>query len=132
MSTALFACKTIKPQTAVSELNGTWELIAAPGSAQEFNKIYPENKPTMVVNTAEKSVGGNSSCNNYSTQLVADNGKISFKEPIAATKMLCYNNNNGEMVYFQALDKVDAYTMTNKNTLNLLSGDKIILSFTRK
>ncbi len=118
--------------TAVSELNGKWELTTLPGAGQEFSELYAEKKPTLEVNIAEKRINGNSSCNVYSGPLAAENGKISFKGPIAATKMACANNNGGETAYFKALDQVDAYKITDKNTLHLLAGETIIASFTRK
>lgn len=134
LTSILFACNSMKhgsKPSGLAKLDGTWELNYITGPRIAFNGLYPNRKPTLVVNTKEKKISGNSSCNNYSGVLVADDHKISFKGPIASTKMACLDG-NGEGVYFKTLEQVTSYDIVNDTTLNLISGDIAVMRFTKK
>jgi heat shock protein HslJ len=131
----LFACNTMKngsKKNGASKLDGTWELDYISGPRIAFDGLYPNKKPTLVVNTAEKRISGNSSCNNYNGPLVVDGHNISFKGPIASTKMACLNGGNGEAVYFKTLETVTSYDVVGDTTLNLIMGDIAVMRFKKK
>lgn len=133
LTSILFACKTRKnvfKSEGLSKLNGTWQLNYITGPRITFEGLYPGKKPTLLINTSEKIISGNGSCNSYSSVLVADDHKISFKAPIAATMMSCVNGGDGEAVYFKTLEKVNAYTITD-TTLNLMINDIVLMRFSK-
>lgn len=58
----LISCKCTKTST-VSKLDGTWELNYISGPRIAFDGLYPDKKPTIVFDSKENRVSGNSSCN---------------------------------------------------------------------
>lgn len=130
LSCTIFKCKK---SDAVSKLDGTWELNYITGPRITFDGLYPNKKPTITFNTKENQVSGNSSCNNYTGKLVVDGNKIDFTQPMAMTKMMCLDGQQGEQVYIAALQKITSYDITDDGkTLNLISGDIAMMRFTKK
>ncbi len=124
------AGKTITGKTA--SLDGTWELNYITGPRIAFGGLYPNKKPTIVFDLKENRVSGNASCNSYSGKLNVDGNKISFKEPIAVTKMMCLDG-QGESVYLSTLEKIDSYSISEDGkTLNFIMGDIAMMRFEKK
>lgn len=122
--------KTIKDKTAL--LEGTWELNFVTGPRIAFNGLYPNKKPTIIFDLKENRVSGNASCNSYSGKLNVDGNKISFKDPIAMTKMMCMDS-QGEDVYMSTLEKIDSYSISKDGkTLNFIMGDIAMMRFEKK
>ncbi|WP_149206561.1 META domain-containing protein [Flavobacterium johnsoniae] len=133
-SSILFSCNVFKCKKtdAVSKLDGTWELNYITGPRITFDGLYPDKKPTITFNTKDNQVSGNSSCNNYTGKLVVDGNKIDFT-PMAMTKMMCLNGQQGEQTYMSTLQKITSYDITDDGkTLNLISGDIAMMRFTKK
>lgn len=131
------ACKTNKKMAensdtvlGTSSLEGTWQLnyLMAPGKS--FEEIYPDKKPEIKFDLAEKRFSGNTSCNSFSGKLNLDGNKISFHDPYAMTKMMCPGE--GENIFTQTLNKVNTYAISEGKTLNFISGDIAIMRFTKK
>lgn len=131
------ACKTNKKMAensdtvlGTSSLEGTWQLnyLMAPGKS--FEEIYPDKKPEIKFDLAEKRFSGNTSCNSFSGKLNLDGNKISFRDPYAMTKMMCPGE--GENIFTQTLNKVNTYAISEGKTLNFISGDIAIMRFTKK
>nr|WP_314895630.1 META domain-containing protein [uncultured Flavobacterium sp.] len=79
----------------------------------------------------ENKVSGNNSCNNYIEKLNADGNKISFKKPMAVTKMFCPGV--GENIYMATLQKIDSYSVSEDGkTLNFIMGDIAMMRFEKK
>lgn len=117
----------------ISLLEGTWELNYITGPRIAFDGLYPNKKPTLVIDVANKKISGNTGCNSYSGPLVAQNGTIDFNQPIAVTRMACAGNGMlGETTYLEMLKKIKKYTVTDGNTLNLIAGDIAMMRFTKK
>jgi heat shock protein HslJ len=134
-SSLLFSCNIFKCKKtdAVSKLDGTWELNYITGPRISFDGLYPNKKPTVVFDTKENRVSGNNSCNSYTGKLVVDGNKIDFKQPMAVTKMMCLNGQQGEQTYMEMLQKITSYDITdNGKTLNFISGDIAMMRFTKK
>ena len=124
------AGKTITDKTA--SLDGTWELNYITGPRIAFNGLFPNKKPTIVFDLKENRVSGNASCNSYSGKLNVDGNKISFKDPIAMTKMMCMDI-QGEDVYMSTLEKIDSYSISKDGkTLNFIMGDIAMMRFEKK
>ncbi|HEY1195862.1 META domain-containing protein [Flavobacterium sp.] len=134
-SSILFSCSIFKCKKtdAVSKLDGTWELNYITGPRITFDGLYPNKKPTIVFDTKENRVSGNNSCNSYTGKLVVDGNKIDFKQPMAVTKMMCLNGQQGEQTYMEMLQKITTYDITDDGkTLNFISGDIAMMRFTKK
>lgn len=133
--TTLIACTTMKSgskSTGLSKLEGTWELDYISGPRIAFDGLYPNKKPTLMVNTSEKRVSGNTSCNNYNGPFTVDGNKISFKAPMATTKMACLDGGSGEAIYLKTLETITSYDIVGDTTLNLIMGDIAMMRFHRK
>jgi heat shock protein HslJ len=127
----LSSCNTLKntvdASSDLSKLGGSWELNYISGPKIAFNGLYPGRKPNLQINLANKRLTGNSICNSFSGELVADDTSINFNKPMIATKMACPGE--GEVIFFEVLKKVNKYTVTGDTTLNFMMGDIAIMRF---
>ena len=133
----LVSCGTTNNTTTpasndVSLLAGTWELTYITGPRIAFDGLYPDKKPTIIFDLVNKRFSGTTSCNSYTGALVAENSTISFKEPIAMTKMMCASGILGETTYIEMLKKINKFSVTDGNTLNFIAGDIALMRFTKK
>ena len=121
------SCNTTKNTTnSANSLQGEWALTFISGPRIAFEGLYPEVKPTINFDLADKKVFGKNSCNNFSGALSVDGSKISFKESkMAVTMMACPGN--GDTVFMSMLDKIDSYKVTEDGTILTLEGDGIAL-----
>ena len=131
---SLTACTTMKPGSigngGLSQLGGTWELNYISGPRIAFNGLYPGKKPTIKFDIAEKRFSGNTSCNSFSGQLIADDTGINFTKPFMMTKMACPGE--GETTFVEMLKKASTYSISNDSTLNFMMGDIAIMRFNKK
>ncbi len=111
-------------------LNGTWELNYITGPKIAFNAMYPDKKPQIKFNLTENELGGNTSCNGFSSKITIDRNKISIAEPFAKTMIFC--EGGGETTFLNMLKKVNKYAVTNGNTLAFIMGDVAVMRFTKK
>ncbi|WP_035671229.1 META domain-containing protein [Flavobacterium sp. 83] len=127
------SCNTIKTSNAkTASLDGTWELNYIAGPRISFGGLYPNKKPNIIFDLKENRVLGNASCNRYSGKLNVDGNNISFKDPIAMTKMMCMDI-QGESVYMSSLQKIDSYSISDDGkTLNFIMGDTTMMRFDKK
>lgn len=131
LGVVLMSCKCTKTDS-VSKLDGTWELNYISGPRIAFEGLYPNKKPTIVFDSKESRVSGNSSCNSYTGKLSVDGNKIDFTQPMVMTKMACMDG-QGEQTYMSTLEKITSYDITDDGkTLNLMSGDVAMMRFTKK
>ncbi|SFF33941.1 META domain-containing protein [Flavobacterium xueshanense] len=119
----LVYCNSVKTiNTEKASLQGAWQLIYILGPRIDFSGLYPNDKPTITFDLKENRVFGKNSCNSYSGTLNVDGNKISFKGPMAVTKMFCPGE--GENVYMNTLEKIDSYSISEDGkTLNFIVGD---------
>ena len=131
---SLLACDNSKKTTGTmndtANLNGTWELNYISGPRIAFEGLYPEKKPSITFDVSGNMVSGSTSCNNFNGKLNVTGKKINFKDPMAMTRMLCPGE--GENTFMETLKKVDSWSVTDRNTLNLIMGDIAMMRFTRK
>lgn len=128
------SCTTMKPGTIgsskLSQLSGSWELNYISGPRIAFNGLYPGKKPTINFDITQKKVSGNSSCNSFSGDLVADDTTINFTGPMISTKMACPGE--GEATFFEMLKKVNTYSISADTTLSFMMGDIAVMRFSKK
>ncbi|MFE3867994.1 META domain-containing protein [Flavobacterium sp. LS2P90] len=121
----------VKSKTKTTLLEGTWELNYIRGPRMAFKELYPNKKPSVTFDLKKNNVTGSNSCNRYSGKLNVDGNKISFKEPMAVTKMFCPGE--GENVYMSTLQKIDYYSISEDGkTLNFIMGGIYVMSFEKK
>lgn len=131
---SLAACtstqKTPANMTNNEVLNGTWELNYITGPRIAFDGLYPEKKPTITFDVANNKISGNTSCNNFNGKLNTDGNKINFNDPMAMTRMMCQGQ--GETTFLETLKKINTWSVSDGNTLNLIMGDIAMMRFTKK
>ena len=115
----------------VSQLEGTWELNYITGPRIAFEGLYPIKKPTISFDVTNNRMSGNASCNNFNGKLNVDGNKISFKDPMAMTRMRCMDG-NGENVFVEALKKIDNWSVMDDNTLKFMLGDVVLMRFIKR
>ncbi|MDI5894593.1 META domain-containing protein [Flavobacterium algoritolerans] len=130
---AFISCNSVKTITGkTASLEGTWELNYVTGPRIAFNGLYPNKKPTIIFDLKENRFSGNTSCNNYTGKLSVNGSTISFKEPMAVTRMMCLDG-QGESVYLSTLEKSDSYSISEDGkTLNFIMGDIAMMRFEKK
>lgn len=135
LGVVLISCNATKTQkgSSVSKLEGTWELDYITGPRIAFDGLYPNRKPTINFNVKENQVSGNNSCNTFTGKLNVTGNKIDFTQPMAETKMMCMNSQQGEQVFMSTLPKITSYDVTDDGkTLNFISGDIAMMRFKKK
>lgn len=135
MCIALISCSGIKqtPVKATANLEGTWELNYINGPRIAFDGLYPDKKPTISFDTKENRVSGNNGCNSYSGNLIVTDQTIDLTVPMAVTKMMCINGQQGEQTYMSTLPKINKYAVSEDGkTLSLISGDIAMMRFTKQ
>lgn len=110
------------------KLAGTWELDYILEPETNFDVLYPDRKPTITFDVAEKKVNGNSSCNNFSGTVNIDGHMISFG-PMASTKMACPGN--GEQVFLKNLERVTSFDVQD-TTLTMIMDDIVVMRWQKK
>ncbi|MFV8370599.1 META domain-containing protein [Flavobacterium sp. LB2R40] len=120
----LLSCSTGKKATYQTiKLEGSWELNYISGSKIDFDKLYPNKKPIITFDSKDSIFSGNAGCNNYNGKLSVWENKISFKKPIAVTRMMC-SDVSSENIYLTTLEKIDSFSISKDGkTLNLISGE---------
>ncbi len=136
-SALLLSCGSTKTNSSaknavsggITKLNGSWELSYIAGN--DVAILYTSKKPFIHFDIAKEMVNGNSGCNNFTGNLYADDHKMDFTKPMAMTRMACMGE--GENIFIQALQKVSSYSISNGNTLNLISNaDSIVMRLSKK
>lgn len=115
---------------AANALQGRWELNYVSGTSVSVEELYRDRQPFINFDLAEQRVNGNSGCNSFSGPLKTNGNRIDFTGPMMMTKMFC--DGGGEQIFMDALHKVTGYSITDGNTLNLISGDIAVMRFIRK
>lgn len=131
----LFSCSSSKKITEqkITNLDGSWELNYITGPRIKFDALYPNKKPTIVFDTNENRVSGNNGCNSYSGELIVNDNKIDFSQPMITTKMMCLSGQQGERTYMSTLPKINSYSVSSDGkTLTFISGDIAMMRFTKQ
>lgn len=127
---ALFSCGESKhAQKEISSLDGSWQLVYIKND-KSTDELFTARKPTMILNTTAELISGNAGCNSYSGTMKVSKKTIDLTAPMAATKMMCATNMEGEQVYLTTMPKVNAYIVID-NDLMLMEDAKTLMKFER-
>jgi heat shock protein HslJ len=94
----------------------TWRLVSW-GDPDEPTAVEEGTSVTAVFNPETDTtgtVGGNATCNNYSTSYTLDGSSISFG-PVAGTMMMCPVGADQEAAYLAALDSAQTFEIAGSN-----------------
>lgn len=123
----VIGCTTAKSSTAtVSIYNTTWELEYISGTRIAFEGLYPEVKPTLILNEKEMTYGGNSSCNAYTGSFTYENNLLQFGQ---TTQTMRFCEGGGEQAFFGMLKKVSKPVIDSDGKLLLLRDDVPMMRF---
>jgi heat shock protein HslJ len=111
--------------TAVSDLNGEWQLT----KASDADGALAVNGIPVTLAIADDSASGQAPCNSYTGEVDIDGDSVEFGT-IAQTLMACTDDARTELEtrYLAALEEVSGSTLTDE-TLTL-TGDSVTLQFT--
>ena len=111
--------------TAVSDLNGEWQLT----KASDADGALTVNGTPVTLVIADDSASGQAPCNSYTGAVEIDGDSVSFGT-IAQTLMACTDDARAELEarYLAALEQVSGSTLAD-DTLTL-TGDSVTLQFT--
>lgn len=120
------------PSTSASQpLEGTWEANYVLGSSTPFAELYPNKKPALTYDLAEKRVSGNTGCNQFNGPVVLDGNKIQFSDQMAMTRMFCPGS--GEALFLKTLKAVNSYAISpDGTTLTLIGSDIAMMRLVKK
>ena len=113
-------------KTLTSYFDTTWELEYISGTRIAFEGLYPEVKPTLILNEKEMTYGGNSSCNTYTGSFTYENNLLQFGE---TTRTMRYCEGGGESAFFGMLKKVSKPVIDSDGKLLLLMDDVPMMRF---
>lgn len=88
------------------------------------NSSFSAN-PTISLSVNDKTISGNTGCNNFNGRFTLKGNKISFDQ-MASTKMFC-KNMDIEDRFFSTLEKVDSYTIENNELILLNKANKVVM-----
>ncbi len=133
----LASCTSTKSTSSdakpVTQLDGTWELNYITGPRIAFQGLYPEQKPEVFFDTKQNLVSGNDSCNLFSSELKLKASAIDFTGPMAMTKKMCMEGQEGQQLFMSTINKIDHYEVSaDGKTLTFKTGDMAMMRFTKK
>ncbi len=109
------------------KMQGTWTLEWISGARITADGLYPEDKPTIEFDTDSGRVSGFSGCNRYNGTFELNGPQLKIGDNLAMTRMFCPGS--GELVYTQALKKINGVRITDEHKLELLTEDQVMLRF---
>lgn len=122
--------KHSKPADPLLQLEGDWTLNFISGPRIAFDGLYPEKKPEISFNIAERRMNGFAGCNNFNGSFSATKYQISFPNEIAMTRMICPTM-QGESTFMDVLKSIDNWSVQG-TTLQLNAGPVMMMRFDKK
>lgn len=114
-------------QVENNALDGQWELNYITGPRIAFDGLYPNKKPTIKFNLPANELGGNTSCNGFSSKIIMNGNNLSIAEPFAKTMIFC--EGGGENTFLAMLKKVNSYKIIDGNILSFMMDDLLLMRF---
>jgi heat shock protein HslJ len=98
---------------------GNWVLVGY-GDALNPIVVQPGTYVTINFSSSDDQVNGSGGCNSYFTSYTADDdGNLTIKGPVGATRMACETGMEQESMYLAALETVTGYTVSESGELLL-------------
>lgn len=116
-----------KNQNNNSGIEGAWELEVISGAESDFDSLFPDRVPVMTINVDQRTVSGNTGCNNFNGKFTTEDNSIKFSENFSMTRMMCPSE--GEMLFLDCLKIVDNYSISTNQTLTFFSANSPVLRF---
>lgn len=119
------SCSTTSKPTAVSALDGEWNIVSVDGKKVEVSEDM--NIPTIKFNTSDGTISGNLSCNRMvgSFDVKAQPGTIDLSG-IGATKMLCPDMTVEDNI-LRAFGQVKGYELAPDSVMFLTDANKNVV-----
>lgn len=116
-------------QRDTSDLEGGWELEFMSGAESDLGieSLFPNKMPVLTLNLGNRTVNGNTGCNNFNGKLEIEDNKIKFPEYMSMTRMMC--EGEGERQFLNTLKIVESYSVSKNQTLTFFSAESPILRF---
>lgn len=103
-----------------------WKLISFNNSDWNFETY----QPTLMLNTKEGKISGNTGCNRFSGSAMFDGNTVKIAKEMAMTKRACQGVD--EPAFINTLLKTNSFLVSSDgNSLMLLEADTIIMKFTK-
>ena len=113
----------------IEKLSGTWDLNYISGPRIAFDGLYPDRKPYISFNFSANELGGNTSCNGFSSKYTITGNNIHFAD---ALKTMIFCEGGGEETFLNMLKKINKYALTDDNTLTFLIDDVAVMRFAKR
>ncbi len=110
------------------KLSGTWDLNFISGLRIAFDGLYPDKKPYISFNFSAKELGGNTTCNGFSSKFTMNGNNIKFADPL---KTMIFCEGGGEEAFLNMLKKVNKYAVSDGNTLTFMIDDVAVMRFAK-
>lgn len=113
------------------DLYGDWQLSYIDNDDNvAFTTLYPEDHiPTLTFRDNATAISGSTGYNTLSCPLTISGVGLTFG---ACTSNMTTDSRMGETLFLNNLKNINHYTLTNDNTLVLVTDDNRIMRFTRK
>ncbi|MGB3066372.1 META domain-containing protein [Sphingobacterium thalpophilum] len=116
-----------------ASLDGTWELksLTTPETAgKEFKDLFKDKIPTLTFTAKDHKVEGNNGCNGIGGTYESEKGNsIKIGDKLVSTMMHCDNAAYNE--FMNGLKSTTNFDVRD-NELTFMSGDIVVMQFTRK
>jgi heat shock protein HslJ len=124
----LFACASSQ-KAERQQLNGSWELVAFPGTDKSFEETFSTYRPTLQFSDTSERVTGTTGCNHLSGSYRLEKESFQFGNNMITTKMACpgYNEN----IFLNAVQKINRYEMK-EDQLRFYSDSNLVMAFAKK
>lgn len=113
----------------IMNIDGVWSLGGFGDSKIILKDLYPSKLPSLKINQSAKQISGNTGCNSFSGKIVIEGDIINLEEPMAMTQRFCAGE--GESTFLGHLQRVKNFRLIDDSSLQLLSGDTLLMKFTK-
>jgi heat shock protein HslJ len=106
--------------------NTTWELEYISGTRIAFEGLFPETKPTLILNEQQLTYGGNTGCNGYTGSFEMKNNVILYGQ---TTKTMRYCEGGGEEAFLGMLKRANKPVIDSEGKLLMMMDDIPMMRF---
>lgn len=119
--------KTKSVSKTSATIVGEWKLNYLEG--ENVMKLYRKDIPQISFDAKRVLISGKNSCNSFSGPIKIEGNKIMFTKAFTQTLRAC--EGDGEQKFMEALAKVQTFSFSEADRLDLIAGDIGVMQFTR-
>ena len=125
----LIACSNSRNAASSNQydLDGDWQLTTI--ERQSAESISRGKAPFIKIDSKSSRISGSTGCNSFSAPLKLDGTVVDLKQAFMMTKMYCEGVD--ESRFMNTLERGTKFNFINENTLQLKSGDSLLMEFSR-